>query len=120
MKGHIVKVACLVICIGRLECDKLGDIILSQSLVNPFLQAIVVVDDRPNVCGTFSCDALTATGEHIPVRQSLISPGGDCTSSFAAAWTLSSGVIAPGRIQLTPDHIMLGRPLAVCRAPHAV
>ena len=99
-KGHIVKVACLVIRAWGLECDKLGDIILSQSLVNAFLQPIVVVDDRPNVCGRLSPSAVLAMANQLPVRQSLISPGGDCTSNFAAACTLSSGVIDPrlGRI----------------------
>jgi hypothetical protein len=53
-KVCIVKVACLVIRAWGLKCDKLSDIVLPKSLVNAFLQPIVVVDDRPNICGGLS------------------------------------------------------------------
>lgn len=44
-------VADLVICSRRLNSDKLGNIVLSKSLINPLLQPIIIVYDSSNICG---------------------------------------------------------------------
>ena len=52
------QVADLMICVGGLNSDELGNIILSECFINALLQPIVVVDDHPNVWDNFSRELL--------------------------------------------------------------